>query len=157
VRKRQIAPNLPTELPSGEVWLDIDHIASVEVTSEEDDYPIESALTGADSPGWRAVKPGTQIIRLVFDEPQTLSHIWLVFEDIEQTRRQEFVLRWSQGMEHPFREIVRQEWNFSPQGSVREVEDYAVGLSDVMVLELTIVPDKSGGEARASLRSFRLA
>jgi hypothetical protein len=157
VRKRQIAPNLPTEPPSGQVWLDIDRIASVEVTSEEDGYPIEPALIGANNPGWRAANPGTQMIRLVFDEPQTLRRISLVFEDMEQTRRQEFVLRWSQGLEYSFREILRQEWNFSPQGSVREVENYAVVLSDVMMLELTIVPDKSGGEARASLRSLRLA
>lgn len=157
MRKRQIAPNLPTEPPSGQVRLDIDRIASVEVTSEEDGYPIEPALIGTNNPGWRAANPGTQMIRLVFDEPQTLRRIWLVFEDTEQTRRQEFVLRWSQGLEHSFREILRQEWNFSPQGSVREVEDHAVVLSDVMMLELTIVPDKSGGEARASLRSLRLA
>jgi hypothetical protein len=157
VRKRQIASNSPTELPAGQARLDIDLIASVEVTSEEDGYPIEPALTGTENPGWRAANPGTQTIRLVFDEPQTLRRVWVVFEDIENTRTQEFVLRWSQGMEHSFREIVRQEWNFSPHGSVREIEDYAVELSDVMVLELIIVPDKSGGEARASLRSLRLA
>ena len=72
------------------------------------------------------------------------------------TRTQEFVLRWSQGMEHSFQEIVRQEWNFSPHGSVREIEDYAVERTGVIVLELIIVPNKSGGEARASLRGFRL-
>jgi hypothetical protein len=96
VRKRQIAPNILTEPPSGQVWLDIDRIASVEVTSEEDGYPIEPTLIGTENPGWRAANPGTQTIRLVFDEPQTLKRIWLVFEDIEHTRTQEFVLRWTQ-------------------------------------------------------------
>ena len=52
---------------------------------------------------------------------------------------------------------MRQEWNFSPPETVREVEDYAVELSAVRVLELVIVPDKTGGEARASLQSLRLA
>jgi hypothetical protein len=47
---------------------------------------------------------------------------------------------------------VRQQWNFSPSGSVREIEDYAVELSGVKALEMIIVPDKSDGEARASLR-----
>ena len=56
-----------------------------------------------------------------------------------------------------FREIVRQQWNFSPPETVRETEDYTVDLSDVTVLELRILPDKSGGEARASLASLRLA
>jgi len=81
----------------------------------------------------------------------------LVFEDSENTRTQEFVLRWSPDAERSFREIVRQQWNFSPPGSVRETEDYTVELSAVTALELTIVPDKSGGAARASLASLRLA
>jgi len=33
---------------------------------------------------------------------------------------------------------------------------YTVHLSDVATLELIIVPDKSGSDARASLRSFRV-
>jgi len=52
---------------------------------------------------------------------------------------------------------VRQQWNFSLPGSIRETEDYAVELSDVTVLELIIVPDRNGGAARASLASLRLA
>ena len=94
---------------------------------------------------------------MIFDQPQTLRRIWLIFEDSENARTQEFVLRWSRGQEASFREIVRQPWNFSPGGSVRENEDYTVHLSEVGILELIIVPDKSGGDVRASLRSFRVA
>jgi len=57
----------------------------------------------------------------------------------------------------PFREIVRQQWNFSKPASTREIEDYRVDLSNVTVLELAIVPDISGGTARASLKSLRLS
>jgi hypothetical protein len=60
-------------------------------------------------------------------------------------------------MGRSFREIVRQQWNFSPPDSIRETEDYTVELSDVTILDLIIVPDSSGGEARASLASLRLA
>jgi hypothetical protein len=155
VRKSLIAPISKTEPASDQVWLDMDRIASVEVTSEQPGYPIESALMG-DSRGWRAAHSGTQIIRMTFDRPQTLRRIRLVFEDCENARTQEFVLRWSRGQEPSFREIVRQQWNFSPDGSVRENEDYTIHLSEVGTLELIVVPDKSGGEARASLRSFRL-
>ena len=81
----------------------------------------------------------------------------MAFEDSETFRTQEFVLRWSSRVGQPFREIVRQQWNFSSPGGVREIEDYAVDLSNVGVLELMIVPDKSGGEARASLVKFRIA
>ena len=110
----------------------------------------------AENHGWRAADPGTQTIRLIFDEPQNLRRIWLVFEDSENARTQEFVLRWSPDSGNSFREIVRQQWNFSPPDSVREVEDYVVELPAVTSLELIIVPDKSGGAARASLASLRL-
>jgi len=137
--------------------MDVDRIASVEVTSEESDYPIESALLLEGKRGWRAANSGTQTIRLIFDEPQKLRRMLLVFEDTKNSRTQEFVIRWSPDIECSFREIVRQQWNFSPPDSVRETEDYVVELSEVKVLELMIVPDKSGGEVRASLVSLRLA
>ena len=138
-------------------WLDLNKAASVEVSSEDQNYPIESALLGDEKTGWRAAKPGTQTIRLIFDSPQNLRRIFLAFEDSEAFRTQEFVLRWSPRVGQPFREIVRQQWNFSSPGAVREIEDYAVDLSNVGVLELMIVPDKSGGEARASLVKMRIA
>lgn len=157
MRKRQISPVPLSVAPPGQVWLDMEHRALVEVTSEENGYPIESALVGGENRGWRAANRGTQTIRLIFDEPQKLRHIRLVFEDSENIRTQEFVLRWSPDRGNSFREIVRQQWNFSPPDSIRETEDYAVELSDVTALELTIVPDKSGGLAQASLASLRLA
>jgi len=156
MRKRQISPTPASEPLSSSTWLDVDKVALVEVTSEENGYPIESALLGVEG-GWRAANAGAQTIRLIFDEPQRLRRIWLVFEDSENVRTQEFVLRWSSDSGNSFREIVRQQWNFSPPESVREVEDYAVELPEVTALELSIVPDTSGGAARASLTSLRLA
>ncbi|MGA7925186.1 MAG: hypothetical protein WCA20_04250 [Candidatus Sulfotelmatobacter sp.] len=138
-------------------WLDLNQAASVEVSSEDENYPIESALIGDEKRGWRAAEPGSQTIRLIFDSPQRLRRIWLAFQDSEVSRTQEFVLRWSSQVGEPFREIVRQQWNFSSPGGVGEIEDYAVDLVDVGVLELTIVPDKSGGEAHASLAKMRLS
>jgi hypothetical protein len=157
MRKRQISRAPPGVAPSGQAWLDVDRAAFVEVTSEENGYPIESALLGVEDRGWRAANSGTQTIRLIFDEPQKLRRIWLVLEESENTRTQEFLLRWSPDNGNSFREIVRQQWNFSSPGSVREIEDYAVELSAVTVLELIIVPDMSGGAARASLASLRLS
>jgi hypothetical protein len=154
VRKIQIPQIAPLR---DQTWMDVDRIASVQVSSEESDYPIESALTIEGRGGWRAANPGMQIIRLIFDEPQKLRRISLVFEDTENTRTQEFVLRWSPDIDPSFREIIRQQWNFSPPDSVREIEEYAVELSEVKVLELIIIPDKSGGEVRASLAKLRLA
>ncbi len=95
---------------------------------------------------------------LLFDVPQRIRRIWLVFEETEAERTQEFVLRWFSDGGHSFREIVRQQWNFSPPDATRETEDYRVDLSGVTVLELVIVPDKSrGAMSHALLKSLRLA
>jgi len=155
MRKRLIAAS-PTALPVDRTWLDVDRVAVVELTSEDGAHPIESALRPGEKRGWRAAGPGAQTIRLLFDNPQQLRRIWLSFEESEIKRTQEFVLRWSPDAGGSFREIVRQQWNFSPPETVREIEDYAVDLSGVTVLELNIVPDTSGGGARASLLGLRL-
>ena len=157
MRKRLITPK-PKDAPSpNEDWLDLDSAAVVEVTSEEKGYPVESALVSGEMQGWRAADSGTQAIRLIFDVPQRIRRIWLVFEETEADRTQEFVLRWFSNGGHSFREIVRQQWNFSPPETTREIEDYQVELSDVTVLELVIVPDNRRGAARASLKSMRLS
>jgi hypothetical protein len=129
----------------------------VEITSEDKDYPVESAFASGEAQGWRAAEAGTQTIRLVFDQPQRLKRISVVFEEKEIGRTQEFVLRWSADGGNSFREIVRQQWNFSPPETIREVEEYQVELASVTVLELIIVPNVSGGSARASLKSLRLS
>jgi hypothetical protein len=156
MRKRLIT-RTPGPVPSGgEGWLDLERAAVVEVTSEDNDFPVESALVFGETRGWRAAMPGTETIRLVFDQPQKLKQISLVFEEKEVARTQEFVLRWSSDGGSSFREIVRQQWNFSPPETMREVEEYQVELSNVTILELSIVPNTSGGPARASLKSLRL-
>lgn len=51
---------------------------------------------------------------------------------------------------------MRQQYNFSPPVTTREVEDYAVNLGGVGVLELRLMPHVGGGEAVASLTRLRL-
>ncbi len=113
-------------------------------------------MPGAE-PGWRAAQPGQQTIRLIFDRPQSLRRIWLLFIESDVARTQEFALSWSSDGGRSFKEILRQQWNFSPPGAMREVEDYHVELSRVTQLDLTIVPDQRGGDALASLAQWRLA
>ena len=157
MRKRLITPSAESIRTRGESWLDVEGQAVVEVTSEDKNYPIESAFVSGDAQGWRAAAPGSQTIRLVFDQPQRLRCISLVFEEKETARTQEFVLRWSPDGGNSVKEIVRQQWNFSPPNSVREVEEYQVELSAVTILELVINPNISGGVARASLKNLRLS
>lgn len=157
VRKRIFTPSPLGVRLHDKGWLDLDRAASVEVTSEEKDYEVESALVSEETQGWRAANAGTQTIRLLFDHPQKLRRIALVFEEAETARTQEFVLRWSANGGHTFQEIVRQQWNFSPPDTIREVEEYQVEISGITVLELVIVPDISRGAGHASLKSLRVS
>jgi len=157
MRRRLITPTPENIRTRGEGWLDVERAAVAEATSEDKDFPVEAAFVSGDARGWRAAAPGSQTIRLIFDQPQTLRCIRLVFEEDETGRTQEFVLRWSPDGGNSFKEIVRQQWNLSPPGAIREVEEYQVGLSHVTVLELVIKPNIGGGLARASLKNLRLS
>ena len=157
MRKRLVTPIPPAGTPHEDGRLDLDREAMVEVTSEDQDCPVEAALVLGETRGWRAAVSGAQTVRLIFDKPQRLTRISLVFEETDTERTQEFVLRWSGDGGHSFREIVRQQWNFSPPNSILEVEEYRVELSDVNVFELIIVPDISRETGRASLKSLRLS
>jgi hypothetical protein len=121
-------------------WLNIEGLADVELTSEDAAHPIESALLPGLS-GWRAAGPGKQTIRLNFDCPQRIQRIRIIFAEASTERTQEYVLRWSPDGGHTYREIVRQQWNFSPRGATSETEDVHVELPAVTELELSIIPD----------------
>ncbi len=157
MRKRIIPPTEQNKPLQDKEWLPLEQLAQVEVTSEEAEHPVESALLPSGGEGWRAETSGAQILRLLFDAPQRLQHIRLHFTETAVERTQEFVLRASLDKGQSTQEIVRQQWTFSPQGATSEVEEYQVELSGVTALELTITPDISGGDARASLAELRLA
>jgi hypothetical protein len=158
MRKRLIDSRaLGTTRKPSEDWLDLHELAQVEVTSEHHDYPLESAVSFGQGPGWRAAEEGAQTIRLIFDEPQRLKRIWLRFVELETERTQEFTLQWSPSGGCPLQQIVRQQWNFSPHGSNCETEDYRVDLDKVSILELTINPDLSRRGAIATLACLRLS
>jgi hypothetical protein len=159
MRKRIIGQPATIQAPgSEERWLDLERLATVEVTSEDPAFPIESALSPEDqAQGWRAAQPGEQFARIVFDAPTAVHQIRLEFIETQTPRTQEFVLRWAHARNDPLHEIVRQQWTFSPGGSTTEIENYQVNLADVGILELAIKPEISGGPAPASLRAWRVA
>jgi len=157
MRKKIIPRDTPGTPSSREDWLNLEHLAQAELTSEDSSHPIEFAFTASTGRGWRASEPGRQTIRLLFDKPRHVKHIRLAFQEDEQPRTQEFVLRWSSDGGKTFKEIARQQYNFSPPHTNREEEDYSVDLQDLDVLEITITPDIDGGDARASMRQFLVA
>ena len=151
MRKRIIDQEPQNVVAVDQGWLDLQSVAQVELTSEDAANPIQGALVPGAGLGWRAAQAGEQTIRLLFDEPRRVRRIQLWFDEDQQARTQEFVLRWSPDGGQSYREIVRQQYNFSPPAATHESEDYAVDLAGVTALELRIVPDISGGDARASV------
>ncbi len=158
MRKRIANRGLTEDRPeSRQSWIDLREIATVEVTSEDPRFPIESVFESEDGPGWRASEKGEQQVRLIFDEPRSLHRIQLRFVEPEHERTQEFMVRWSPAEGGHPKEIVRQQWNFNPAGSTTEVEDYEVSLEGVSVLELVIRPDLTHNQSPASLAGWRIA
>ncbi len=127
----------------------------MEVTSEDPGSPIERALLGQATSGWRADAPGPQTIILTWPAPISIKRIRLVFEEHSQARTQEFVVR--AATTEGEREIVRQQFTFSPPGTTVEHEEYTTSLDAVSRLELVIVPAIDGASAVATLREWRVA
>jgi hypothetical protein len=157
MRKRILSSQNRTRGGAEPGWLDLEKIASVEVTSEDPHFPIESVFSPEEGAGWRASQKGSQQIRIIFDQPLSVHRIQLRFLEPERERMQEFRVGWSPTEGEPTKEIVRQQWNFSPTGSTSEVEDYEVSLDQVAVLELAITPDVTFREAPATLAAWRVA
>jgi hypothetical protein len=156
MRKQIIGRTAEAIAPTAQPWLDVEQLAQVEMTSEDPTHPIEAALRPGAGPGWQAAAPGKQTIRLLFDAPQRLRQIRLVFQEDQQARTQEFALQWSSDGGQSYQPIVRQQYTFSPPNTTQEVEDYTVELNGVTALELEIIPDISGGTAAASLAGWYL-
>ena len=157
MRKRVITEARQANTMDTGDWLNLDELAEVEITSEEVDHPIESALLPGEGGGWRAATPGEQTIRLLLTPPQLLRRILLVFVETSAQRTQEYVLRWSADKGQSFKDIVRQQWNFNPDNSTSETEEHLVDLSGVTMLELIIRPDIGNKHAVASLAKLRVA
>lgn len=143
--------------PSDEI--DIPAVATVLVTSEDADHPIDNAFDGRRGPGgsrWIAGEPGEQAVILAFDSPRAIRRVALEVEDSEVARTQELQLAISTDGGQTYREVLRQEYNFSPQGSTFEREDWAVDAGGVTHLRLVIGPDKGGQPCRATITSLEL-
>ena len=155
--RKRIVGQESLEVPSqNQNWLDLETVAQVELSSEDRDHPIESALLPKREGSWRASDSGQQFIRLFFDEPLDIERIHLEFLENTHSRTQEFVIICTAGRSRNALEIVRQQYCFNPLTTTSEIEDYRVELRGITMLELKITPDISGGMACASLEQLRL-
>ena len=159
MRKKILERDHPTETPSPSEELDIPAIATAIVTSEAPDYPIENAFDsrrGLGGSRWMAAEPGEQTLILAFDTPQTLHQISLEVEDQQSSRTQELQLSVSDDNGQTYRELLRQEYNFSPPETTFEREEWSAHAEQVTHLRLWIKPDKGNKPCRATLTSLAL-
>ena len=134
-------------------------VATVLVTSETTDHPIDNVFDGQRGPGatrWVAEKPGEQAVILAFDVPQRIRKVTMEVEEETVSRTQEVVLAVSCDGGQKYRELVRQEFNFSPPSTTFEREEWTVAGEPLTHLRLWIKPDKSGRMCRATLTSLAL-
>jgi hypothetical protein len=159
LRKQIIRPTpaIPALMP-GEI--DIAAVATVLVTSEAPEHPVDHAFDAHRGPGgsrWVAGEPGEQVLILAFDAPQAIRRVVLEVEEWEVARTQELQLAVSSDGGTTYREVLRQEYNFSPPGTTFEREDWAVNAEGVTHLRLRIRPDKGGKPCRAMITSLVLS
>ena len=158
--RKQIVPKQSSAPVFLEGEISIPDVATVQVTSEDAEHPIDNAFDHSRGPGgsrWIAVGPGEQTVTLLFDSPQTIRKIGVEIEELAVSRTQELSLAVSSDGGRTYRELVRQEFNFSPPGTSFERELWSASAAGVTHLRLEIKPDKGGRAGRATLTSLALA
>lgn len=157
--RKQILTTRSTMPHRGAAAKEIAAIATVLVSSEDPNHPIDCAFDGQRGPGasrWIAEQPGEQTLILAFDAPQTIHKILVEIEEPDVSRTQEIALSISRDGGQTYEELVRQEYNFSPSGSTLEHEEWSITGDAISHLQLRIKPDKGGKVGRATLTTVAL-
>ena len=157
--RKQILTSNPAPSAPFPGALDVAALATVAVTSETADHPVENAFDNRHGPGgsrWVAEMPGEQTLILAFDAPQTIRQVSLEVEETRDCRTQELQLAVSHDGGNTYRELLRQEFNFAPAATTFEREEWTVVAEEVTHLRLGIKPDKGGRPCRASLTTLSL-
>jgi|SRR5215831_12345212 hypothetical protein len=158
LRKRPLAGDA-TAAPRAADEIDIAACATIAYSSEDPAHPVENLLDERPGPGgtrWTSARSDT-IERIVveFDRPQTISRLVYEVEETMRERTQEVSAEVSDDGGRAYRQILVQEYNFSPRGATFQHEEQRLNLHGVTHLRLTVVPNKSGS-GTASLTALRL-
>jgi hypothetical protein len=158
LRKRQLtADGAASASAAGE--LDIASCATIAFTSENPVHPVEHMLDGSSGSGatrWTSARADTiEQILMEFDKPQILSQLVYEVEEATRERTQEVRVEVSEDGGRTYRQILIQEYNFSPAGATFQHEQQRLNLRQVSHLRLTIVPNKNGSGI-ATLTALRL-
>jgi hypothetical protein len=139
--------------------ISIPDVASVLVSSEDSLHPIDHVFDDHNGPGgtrWIAGEVGEQTIIVAFDRPLRLQKVNLEIEEPEMSRTQELSLGISDDGGQRYKEVLRQEYNFSPPDATFEREWWAVPVENMTHLRLIIKPDKGNKHSRATVTSLKL-
>lgn len=140
------APPLTEEVE----WLALDAVADVTIVARgQRCNPMPSM--------WSADCPGEQVVEIRFRQPTSVRRLRVVSQETEQTRTQEMTIWASVHRGERHREMLRQQFNFSPHGATQEIEDYALQLDAVSDIQIRIVPDIDGSPAVARISELRVA
>jgi hypothetical protein len=139
--------------------IDIAGCATIAYSSENPAHPVEHMLDGRSGPGatrWISTRPDA-IERIVveFDQPQAISRLVYEVEEAMRERTQEVRVEISEDGGRTYRQILVQEYTFSPGGATYQREDQRFNLLQASRLRLTIVPNKNGS-GTATLTALRL-
>ena len=138
------------EEPGGVKWLNLDKAASVTVVAGGRRMPRATGL-------WSAACTGEQVIEIRFRRPTSLRYLRVTSSESSCERTQEMTVWASLHRGEQHREVLRQQFNFSPRGAVTEIEQYALRLDDVSQLVLRITPSIEGASAVARVDDLRIA
>jgi len=158
IRKRLMNERSLTS-PNGPGEIDIAGHATLAYSSEDPDHPLEHLIDrrrGRGATRWASARQNsTEHIVLEFDHAQPISRLVYEVEECEQARTQEIRVEVSTDHGRTYRQVLVQEYTFSPEGATFQHEDLRLDLPEITHLSLTIVPNK-GGSGVASLTSLRL-
>ena len=155
--RKQLLQPVESHGSGGEI--SIADTAIVLVTSELPDHPIDHIGDGQRGPGstrWIAEQSGDQTVVLVFDTARNVDTVSLEIEEREVSRTQELTLATSRDGGQTYREVLRQEFNFSPSGTTFEHEEWRLAAEGITNLRVWIRPDKGGKPCRVSMTSLVL-
>ncbi|MBU1692026.1 MAG: discoidin domain-containing protein [Gammaproteobacteria bacterium] len=154
LRKKIMPSATGTAMHASANTIDIIQHAEVIATSESENSPLDNVVDGSTGPGssqWVAGSTGPQSLIFKFDAPQNITGIIYEIEEQEIARTQEVCFEVSTDSGAHFREILRHEYNFSPNGSTFQREELKLDLPQITDLKMTIKPDKGNLNCLAKL------
>jgi hypothetical protein len=158
LRKRQLEVDGATRARAADE-VDIASCATIAYSSENAAHPVEHLLDGRSGPGaTRWISARSDVIEQIvveFDQPQTISRLVYEVEEAVRERTQEVRVEVSEDGGRTYRQLLVQQYTFSPGAATYQREEQRLNLHQVSHFRLTIVPNKNGS-GTATLTSLRL-